>query len=72
MRAKAALYLSTGCLEFWIVEPKKKEIQVMRREGGSRIYGTGDKIPMPLSTAKSVSRRSSNDAIRNSQSANVC
>lgn len=48
MRAKAALYLSTGCLEFWIVEPKNKEIQVMRREGGPRIYGMGDKVPIPL------------------------
>lgn len=48
MREKAALYLSTGCQEFWIVNPKRREIIVMRREGGTVAYALGKSIPLPL------------------------
>lgn len=52
MREEAALYLSTGGQEFWIVIPKRKEITVMRREGGTAIYGIGQVIPLPLFDAE--------------------
>jgi len=52
MREKAALYLSTGGQEFWIVNPKRKEITVMRREGGTIVYGVGQVIPLPLFDAE--------------------
>jgi Uma2 family endonuclease len=48
MREKATLYLSTGAQEFWIVNPKRKEVTVIRREGGTIIYGIGQQIPLPL------------------------
>jgi Uma2 family endonuclease len=46
MREKAALYLSTGCEEFWVVDPKQKSVTVMRRQGGTFIYKIGDRIPL--------------------------
>ncbi len=52
MREKAALYLSTSGQEFWVVAPKRKEITVMRREGGTVVYGIGQVIPLPLFNAE--------------------
>jgi len=52
MREKAALYLSTGCQEFWIVNPKRKEITATRREGGTTVYGIGQVIPLALFDAE--------------------
>jgi Uma2 family endonuclease len=48
MREEATLYLSTGCQEFWIVNPKRKDVTVMRREGGTVVYEIGGQIPLPL------------------------
>lgn len=48
MREKATLYLSTGGQEFWIVSPKRKEVTVTRREGGTFVYDIGRQIPLPL------------------------
>ena len=48
MREKAALYLSTGGQEFWIVNPKRKDVTVTRREGGTIIYKIGQLIPLSL------------------------
>jgi Uma2 family endonuclease len=48
MREKAALCLSTGSQEFWIVNPKRREITIMRREGDTVVYNIGHVIPLPL------------------------
>lgn len=48
MREKAAFYLSTGAEEFWIVNPKRKSVTVMRRDGGTVVYEIGDRIPLTL------------------------
>jgi len=48
MREKATLYLSTGAQEFWMVNPKRREITVMRREEGTMVYDIGRQIPLPL------------------------
>jgi Uma2 family endonuclease len=48
MREKATLYLSTGCQKFWIVNPKRKDVTIMRREGGTVVYEIGGQIPLPL------------------------
>jgi Uma2 family endonuclease len=48
MREKAALYLSTGAQEFWVVNPRRKNVTVMRREGGTLIYEIGQHIPLAL------------------------
>jgi len=48
MREKASLCLSTGAEEFWIVDPNRKSVTVMRRQGGTVVYGPGDRIPLAL------------------------
>ena len=48
IREKAALYLATGALEFWVVDPKRKTVSVTKREGEPVLYIMGDRIPLPL------------------------
>jgi Uma2 family endonuclease len=48
MREKATLYLSTGCQEFWIVNPKRSEVTITRREGGTIVYDLEKQIPLSL------------------------
>lgn len=48
MREKATLYLSTGGQEFWIVNPKRREITVICRDGDARVYTVDQKIPLTL------------------------
>jgi Uma2 family endonuclease len=48
MREKAALYLSTGAREFWIVDPKRKTVTVARGEAEVSVFRTGDKLPLPM------------------------
>jgi Uma2 family endonuclease len=47
MREKAALYLATGCEEFWLVDAKQKTVSVTRRGDESRLYRAGDTIRLP-------------------------
>jgi Uma2 family endonuclease len=46
MREKAALYLSTGCEEFWVVDAKRRTVSVTRRGAESSLYGMGDSVPL--------------------------
>ncbi len=48
IREKAALYLSTGAQEFWVVDPKRKTVSVTRRDADPVVYALGDRIPLPL------------------------
>jgi Uma2 family endonuclease len=48
MREKATLYLSTGADEFWIVNPDRKNVTVMLRQGGTLVYEMGEQIPLAL------------------------
>ena len=48
MQKKAALYLSTGAQEFWIVNPKRQDVTILRREGGTTVYSIGQQIPLSL------------------------
>jgi Uma2 family endonuclease len=48
IQEKAALYLSTGALEFWVVNPKSKTVSVTRPGAASIVYATGDSIPIAL------------------------
>jgi Uma2 family endonuclease len=43
---KAALCLSTGCEEFWLVDPQRKTVNVTRQNGDYTLYGMGDRIPL--------------------------
>jgi Uma2 family endonuclease len=48
IREKAALYLSTGTQEFWVVDPKGKSVSLARPRGETVVYGIGDQIPLIL------------------------
>ena len=48
MREKATLYLSTGTQEFWIVDPNKRNVVVMRQEAGTLVYEVSQSIPLSL------------------------
>jgi Uma2 family endonuclease len=48
MREKAALYLSTGCQEFWVVDAKRKTVTVARRGGESSVYQIGDAVQLTV------------------------
>jgi len=48
IREKAALYLSTGAREFWVVDPKRKTVSVATREANPIVYGVGENIPLPM------------------------
>lgn len=47
IREKAALYLSTGAQEFWVVDRKRKTVSVAKRDGDPIVYANGDRIPLP-------------------------
>jgi len=46
LRELAALCLSTGALEFWIVDPEKKSVTVFTCEGGAVAYSSGASVPL--------------------------
>jgi Uma2 family endonuclease len=48
IRDKAALCLSTGTQEFWVVDPQSKSVSVARPRGETEVYGIGDHIPLTL------------------------
>ncbi len=48
IQEKAALCLSTGAQEFWVVDQKRGAVTVMRTGAEPVIYRTGDIIPLPL------------------------
>ena len=48
MREKAALYLSTGSQEFWVVDAKRKSVSVAKKGSEPIVYATGDRIPLSL------------------------
>ncbi len=54
MREKSALYLSTGALQFWIVDAKNRAITVMRQDGSSVVYMSGESIPLTAFGSDSI------------------
>jgi len=48
MREKAALYLSTGCVEFWVVDPKLRSVSITRRDGQNVSFGSGAQVHLSL------------------------
>jgi len=48
MRERAALCLSTGCQEFWVVDPVAQTVGVTDRSGQESLYQAGSRIPLPL------------------------
>jgi Uma2 family endonuclease len=37
---------STGCEEFWLVDPHRKTVNVTQQDGDYTLYGMGDRIPL--------------------------
>ena len=48
MREKAALCLSTGAEEFWVVDTKQNTVRVTRRSSEETLYRPGDRIPLTV------------------------
>ena len=48
MREKAALDLSTGCVEFWVIDPKRRTVSVTRRDGQNISFGSGARIHLAM------------------------
>jgi len=42
----AAHCLANGAVEFWIVDPARKSVTVIAREGGSMVYSSGASVPL--------------------------
>jgi Uma2 family endonuclease len=45
---KAVLCLSTGSLEFWVVDPRRKTVSVTKQGCEPVVYNIGDRIPLRL------------------------
>jgi|HubBroStandDraft_1064217.scaffolds.fasta_scaffold00993_13 Uma2 family endonuclease len=45
---KAVLCLSTGALEFWVVDPKRETVSVTRQGSVPKVHQMGDRIPLPM------------------------
>jgi Uma2 family endonuclease len=48
MRDKAALCLANGCLEFWVLDEKKRQVAVSTPNGVTIAYHSGQVIPLRL------------------------
>ncbi len=46
MLDREQLCLENGTLEFWVVDPKRRQVRVSKQEGRPRSYKAGDEIPL--------------------------
>ena len=46
MLDKEQLCLENGCLEFWVVDPKRRQVRVSTRDGSAKTYKSGQSIPL--------------------------
>jgi len=46
MRDKRKLCLTNGSVEFWIVDPEQREVELHTRDGRFAIYGPGQQVPL--------------------------
>ncbi len=42
------LCLANGCLEFWLVDSRRKSVTIYRPDGSESTYGEGEVIPLTL------------------------
>lgn len=45
---KESMCLDNGCVEFWVVDPKRRTVKITKRDLVIAKYGDGDDIPLPL------------------------
>ena len=43
---KEKICIQNGCLEFWVVDPKTREVRVTTSNGTVHYYAPGDQIPL--------------------------
>jgi Uma2 family endonuclease len=48
MHEKAVLCLSTGALEYWVVDPRRKTVSVTTQSGAPVVYQAGERIPLAM------------------------
>ena len=48
MRERAALCLANGCLEFWVLDDRKRQVSVSMPNGLTVTYHSGQTIPLRL------------------------
>jgi Uma2 family endonuclease len=48
MYEREELCLSTGCAEFWVVDPERQTVRVAKPGGSFAVYHSGEQIPLPL------------------------
>jgi Uma2 family endonuclease len=46
MRDKRKLCLANGSVEFWVVDPEQREVEVSTPDGHSIIYSAGQQVPL--------------------------
>jgi Uma2 family endonuclease len=46
LREAASLCLANGGIEFWIVDPKRKLVTIIRKNGTTTVYENGSDIPL--------------------------
>jgi len=55
LRERAALCITHGSLEFWVVDDKRQTITILSREGISTVYRPGDSVPLTAFGSDSIS-----------------
>jgi Uma2 family endonuclease len=48
MNDRKKTFLASGCLEFWLVDPVNRQIDVSTPDGVTTTYRAGQAIPLPL------------------------
>jgi Uma2 family endonuclease len=48
MNERKKIFLESGCLEFWVLDPINRQIDVSTPDGVTTTYRTGQSIPLPL------------------------
>ena len=55
LQEKASICLLNGTLEFWIVDPTRKSVTVVHRDGSTTLYSPGETIPLATFSADPIS-----------------
>lgn len=62
MRERRKIYLDNGCREFWVVDPKQREVEVSTPDAHTITYKSGQRIPLFFTNDSAGSASSTNDS----------
>ncbi len=54
MRDKRKLCLTNGAVEFWVVDPEQREVEISMPDGHSVIYESGQRIPLSFAAGSHI------------------